>query len=58
MSDDLQKTHEQLSAALEKEAGELRHEKTDRAALAALFMEVAVRLNNEFNLPGSEVNDD
>jgi hypothetical protein len=54
MSDDLQKTHEQLSAALEKEAGELRHEKTDRAALATLFMEVAMRLNNEFNLPGPE----
>ena len=33
---------------------ELRDEKTDRAALAALFMEMAMRLNNEFNIPGPE----
>ena len=42
------------AVALKREADELRLLKTDRAALAALFTEVAMRLNDEFDLPGSE----
>jgi hypothetical protein len=30
----------------------LRHEKTDRATLAALLTEMAMRLNNELTIPG------
>jgi len=41
-----QKTNEML-AALEREAQELRHDKTDRATLAALFTELAIRLNHK-----------
>ena len=32
-------------------AGELRDEKADRAALASLFTEMAMRLSNQFRLP-------
>jgi len=39
---------------LGKEIEELRTEKTDRAALTALFTEMAMRLSDELRLPGSE----
>ena len=54
ISDDIRKKHESMAAALERGTAELRDEKTDRAALAALFMEMALRLNNEFKIPGPE----
>jgi DNA repair exonuclease SbcCD ATPase subunit len=41
-----QKTNEML-AALEREAQELRHDKTDSSTLAALFTELAIRLNHK-----------
>lgn len=41
----------ELSAALDREVETLRHEKTDRAALADLFSEVALRLKDELKLP-------
>ncbi|MBV9959511.1 MAG: hypothetical protein JO360_13885, partial [Acidobacteria bacterium] len=44
----------ELLAALEREAAELRTDKTDRSALAALFTELAMRLNNDFKIPGAE----
>jgi hypothetical protein len=43
---------DELSAKLAREAEELRNDKTDRAALADLFNELALRLNNQFRLPG------
>jgi hypothetical protein len=51
----LQKSGEVL-AALDRESRELRTDKADRAALASLFTEVAMRLNNEFKLPVPEKN--
>jgi DNA repair exonuclease SbcCD ATPase subunit len=42
---------EQIAATVERRTAELRNDKTDRAALAALFTEVALRLNNEFEIP-------
>jgi hypothetical protein len=44
---------EQISASVERRTGELRNDKADRVALAALFTEVALRLNNEFEIPGA-----
>lgn len=52
LNDEIRQKYEELTAALEREAVELRHDKTDRSALAALFTEVALRLNNEFKIPG------
>jgi chromosome segregation ATPase len=54
LTEDIRHAHQELSAALEREAQELRTDKTDRSALAALFTEVALRLTDEFRLPGAE----
>ena len=54
LSDDMRQKHSELLAALEREASELRADKTDRSALAALFTEVAMRLSNDFKIPGAE----
>ena len=51
LSDEMRQKDDVLSATLQREAAELRADKTDRAALAALFSEVALRLNDEFSLP-------
>lgn len=52
LSDEIRRKYDELVAALDREASELRHDKTDRAALADLFTELAMRLNNQFGLPG------
>jgi hypothetical protein len=39
---------------LDKRVRELTDSKTDRAALATLFTEVALRLSDQFRIPGSE----
>jgi seryl-tRNA synthetase len=52
MSEELRVRTEELLARLSREASELRHDKTDRATLAALLTEMAMRLNNELSLPG------
>lgn len=54
LSDEIRKKYDELLATLERESAELRAEKTDRTALAALFTEAALRLNNEFKIPGGE----
>jgi hypothetical protein len=54
LADEIRQKYEQNSAALEREARELRDEKTDRSALAAMFTELAMRLKNEFRLPSPE----
>jgi hypothetical protein len=51
IGDEIRAKTEQLSTVMERRAGELRNDKADRAALAALFTEVAMRLNNEFDIP-------
>ena len=54
LSSDMRQKYEELSAALDREARELRYDKTDRSALADMFSELALRLNNEFKLPSAE----
>lgn len=54
LSDEIREKHEAMTAGVNRATAELRDEKTDRAALAALFMEVAMRLNNEFTIPRPE----
>lgn len=54
LADEIRQKHDDMSARLHREANELRHDKTDRAALANLFTELAMRLNNDFKLPGDE----
>jgi hypothetical protein len=54
LNDEIRRKYEELTALLEREAQELRTDKTDRSALAALFTEVALRLNNDFKIPGAE----
>ena len=43
-----------ISAADPRESQELRSDKADRAGLAALFTEMAMRLNDQFRLPAPE----
>ena len=54
LSDQMQQRHDEVSTLLERRFQELRHGKTDRAALATLFTEVALRLNDQFQIPGAE----
>lgn len=51
LRDETQQKFDELRRVLENEAGELRDSKTDRAMLADLMTEVAMRLRNEFELP-------
>ncbi len=52
LSEELRLRVDNLAATLDREAQALRDDKTDRAALAALFTEMAMRLTNELTLPG------
>jgi len=54
LSEDIRQRSDQLGATLNREVRDLQSEKTDRTALAALFTEMAMRLNDEFHLPGDE----
>jgi uncharacterized phage infection (PIP) family protein YhgE len=54
LSDEIRQKYEDLAGALAREARELRSDKADRLALSNLFTELAMRLNNEFKLPGEE----
>jgi dGTP triphosphohydrolase len=54
LSEEIHAHHKELSAAQDQAVQQLRTEKTDRASLAALFMEASMRLNNEFKIPDSE----
>lgn len=53
LSDVIRQKYEEASAALEREAQELRIDKTDRSTLASLFTEMAMRLNHDFHIPGN-----
>jgi ABC-type transporter Mla subunit MlaD len=44
--------HEQLKAGLDHEATQIRAAMTGREALAEMFSEIALRLKNEFRVPG------
>lgn len=54
LSEEIQTHHKEFSVALDQAVQQLRTEKTDRASLAALFMEASMRLNNEFKIPGGD----
>ena len=45
---------DEIITRLVRESQELRSDKADRAGLAALFTEMAMRLNDQFRLPASE----
>ena len=52
LSEELRLKVDNLATTLDREAQALRNDKTDRAALAALFTEMAMRLTDELTLPG------
>ena len=54
LGDEIRAKTEELTSLLDRRVGELRTQKTDRAALAGLLTEVAMRLNDEFVVPGAE----
>lgn len=54
MGDEIRQKHAELVTLVERETAELGHAKTDRASLASLFTEVALRLNDDFKIPGNE----
>ena len=54
LTEEMRAGQEDLTAVVEKRHQELREGKTDRAALATLFTEVALRLNDNFQIPGAE----
>lgn len=45
---------DEIIARLVRESHELRTDKADRAGLAALFTEMAMRLNDQFRLPAAQ----
>ena len=47
LHDDIRQKYEEIVALLERETYELKNEKTDRNQLAALFSELALRLNSQ-----------
>jgi DNA helicase IV len=53
LTDAIRNKGEELIALLEHRAHELQHAKTDRAALAGLFNEVALRLTDQFKVTGA-----
>lgn len=53
-ADEMQQNQNSNAAQLERAVERLQGEKTGNAALASMFMEVAMRLNNEFKLPDAE----
>jgi hypothetical protein len=54
LSDDLRQKVDEVLAALAREAGELRADKADRATLASLLTEMAMRLTNDLHVPDAE----
>ena len=54
LSDDIRKKMDEVLAALAHEAQTLRSDKADRATLAGLLTEMAMRLTNDFQMPDVE----
>ena len=54
LGEEIRASHDELASIVDKRVHELRDGKTDRAALASLFNEVALRLSDQFQIPGSE----
>jgi hypothetical protein len=54
LSDEILQRHQDMLSMLTRDSSELRDEKADRAALASLFTEMAMRLSGQFRLPTTE----
>lgn len=54
LTEEARARHEEIASLLDRRFHELSDGKADRAALAALFNEVALRLNDQFHIPGAE----
>ena len=53
LSAEMREKHDQMKGHLEHEAGQIRAAMTGREALAEMLTEVALRLKNEFRVPGA-----
>jgi hypothetical protein len=53
LSDEIREKHGQAKADLDREAEQIRGAMTHREGLAEMFSEVALRLKNEFRVPGA-----
>ncbi len=54
LSDSLHKKQEELFSGMDRETKALRDEKADRAVIADLFNEMAIRLAGDFKSPESD----
>ncbi len=54
LAEEMRLQADDIIARLTRESQELRNDKADRAGLAALFTEMAMRLNDQFHLPATE----
>lgn len=54
LTDDLRQRIDEVLAALARDTHELRSDKADRTVIASLLTEMAMRLTNQFHLPGAE----
>jgi hypothetical protein len=52
LSAEIKEKHDQMKAGLDHEAAQIRSAMTGREALAEMLSEVALRLKNEFRVPG------
>lgn len=53
LSAEMKEKHDQMKGHLNQEAGQIRDAMTSREALAEMLSEVALRLKNEFRVPGA-----
>jgi hypothetical protein len=53
LGDEIREKHDQMKAGLDREAEQIRGAMTGREALAEMLSEVALRLKNEFRVPGA-----
>ena len=53
LSAEIKEKHDQMKAGVEHEAAQIRGAMTGREALAEMLSEVALRLKNEFHVPGA-----
>jgi hypothetical protein len=53
LSAEIKEKHDQMKSNLNHEAAQIRHAMTGRESLAEMLSEVALRLKNEFRVPGA-----
>lgn len=53
LDEEMRQKYEAILSVVEREVQELRHDKSDRATLAGLFTQLAMQLNNEYQIPGN-----